>query len=203
MSLPRRTPLSPMSGRRRAQYAVAGLPIPFSTLARSGHVRESKPVKSRRPKVTGPDKATVAAVIARDGGCVRCGRPVSGQRGVDYSIHHRRLRSQGGDNSLTNLIVLCGDGVRGDHGWAHHNRTAALDLGLIVSGMADPAEAPVSHRQLGSVFLLVDGLWLPHVPSCGDELHGADGGACPGCGWDSHPIPPLPAPPVGRAPWEV
>jgi DNA-binding transcriptional ArsR family regulator len=26
-------------------------------------------------------------------------------------------------------------------------------------------------------------------PDCPDEFHGADGGACRTCGWDSHPIP--------------
>lgn len=29
-------------------------------------------------------------------------------------------------------------------------------------------------------------------PSCGHELCGADGGPCPGCGHDSHPIPTVP-----------
>lgn len=28
----------------------------------------------------------------------------------------------------------------------------------------------------------------PH-PDCPGEFHGADGGACVVCGWDSHPIP--------------
>lgn len=28
----------------------------------------------------------------------------------------------------------------------------------------------------------------PH-PECRAEWHGADGGACPACGWDSHPVP--------------
>ena len=30
------------------------------------------------------------------------------------------------------------------------------------------------------------------MPYCGDELHGADGGRCPTCGQDSHPIPDVP-----------
>lgn len=34
----------------------------------------------------------------------------------------------------------------------------------------------------------------PVVAPCDNELHGADGGRCPGCGWDSHPIPAGPAP---------
>ncbi len=25
-------------------------------------------------------------------------------------------------------------------------------------------------------------------PDCGHEWHGADGGPCPWCGWDSHPV---------------
>lgn len=29
----------------------------------------------------------------------------------------------------------------------------------------------------------------PH-PECPDQFHGADGGPCPTCGWDSHPIAP-------------
>lgn len=42
----------------------------------------------------------------------------------------------------------------------------------------------------------------PH-PDCGHEWHGADGGACPRCGWDSHPIPDTA--PSGRfiAPWDA
>lgn len=36
---------------------------------------------------------------------------------------------------------------------------------------------------------------MAYLPACTDELHGADGGACPGCGWDSHPIPAEPAGP--------
>lgn len=27
----------------------------------------------------------------------------------------------------------------------------------------------------------------PH-PDCPDQYHGADGGACQTCGWDSHPV---------------
>lgn len=33
---------------------------------------------------------------------------------------------------------------------------------------------------------------------CGHELHGADGGPCPGCGWDSHPIPTTATPETTR-----
>lgn len=50
---------------------------------------------------------------------------------------------------------------------------------------------------------------IPVPGACADELHGADGGRCPTCGHDSHPIPDasakaalpdLPAAPVGSLP---
>lgn len=75
--------------------------------------------------------------------------------------------------------------------------------GGIVSGPGFRALAedfPEGTRLVVSVRLV-----LPDI-DCGDELHGADGGACPTCGHDSHPIPDahvdaslpdLPAVPVG------
>jgi len=43
------------------------------------------------------------AVLERDGfTCQYCGRH------TEASPHHRRYRSQGGDDSLENLITLCG-----------------------------------------------------------------------------------------------
>jgi hypothetical protein len=41
------------------------------------------------------------------------------------------------------------------------------------------------------------------MPDCGHEFHGADGGACPGCGWVSHPIPSVPTTPMPTPPWET
>lgn len=38
---------------------------------------------------------------------------------------------------------------------------------------------------------------------CGHELHGADGGPCPTCGWVSHPIPTESAPPMPAPPWDA
>ncbi|MBQ1064496.1 hypothetical protein [Micromonospora sp. C41] len=49
-----------------------------------------------------------------------------------------------------------------------------------------------------AVHMLTDPLATHPDPAdpgyCGNELHGADSGPCPGCGWDSHPIPATPAP---------
>lgn len=73
------------------------------------------------------------AMFERSGGtCERCG-----QRGE--SIHHRKLRSRGGKHDGDNCVVLCGDGVRGCHGWCHANPKEATETGWMVSSWDDPA----------------------------------------------------------------
>ena len=93
--------------------------------------------------------AVADLVLERDGGrCVRCGRHVAdGERGRDWSVHHRRLKGLGGDkranaNLAGNLILLCGSAVSGCHGYVHlDNRKDAEAHGWIVSRHTDtPAD---------------------------------------------------------------
>lgn len=80
---------------------------------------------SRGPKRTARHKATKAEwqriVEAKDGPCRVCG-------GRRESFHHLLARSLGGDDVAENLVPLCGDGVRGDHGAveARNPRACAL-----------------------------------------------------------------------------
>lgn len=83
--------------------------------------------------------------------CVKCGRPI-----VGGSRHHRQLRSQGGKHTVENLILLCGSGTTGCHGWVHHHPADARDMGWIVSGYAEPDETPV-YTWRGWLLLLSDG----------------------------------------------
>lgn len=74
------------------------------------------------------------------GRCEGCGRHL----GNDGAVHHRRLRSRGGDHSLGNLMLLhtpC-------HTWAHANVATATGLGWIVSTWGpEPGDVPVIlHR---------------------------------------------------------
>jgi len=86
-------------------------------------------------------------VLERDGGaCVRCGIPIQGERGRDWSIHHRRPRGMGGTrkpDSPANLLTLCGSGATGCHGEVESHRADALKSGWLVSQWADPAATPV------------------------------------------------------------
>lgn len=105
--------------------------------------------KKRTYRRTGPAPAVFALVFARDGGrCVRCGWFVSGQRGVHYSLHHRRPRRQGGDrrpetNLPANLITVCGSGVDGCHGYIESCRTESYRAGWLLRADDLPSSEPV------------------------------------------------------------
>lgn len=175
-----------------------------STPARRRQIKRT--LLARRWSATGPTPDTVALVLARDGRrCVACSSPVGPRRGVDHHIHHRRPRAAGGTrrhdtNQPQNLLLLCAP----CHADVESRRADAVSSGWLVSQYADPALVPVLvDRGSRWVYLTADGEYADEPPYCGDELHGADGGECPGCGWVSHPIPDEPGEPYGPAPWEV
>lgn len=106
---------------------------------------------------TGPDAATRALVLARDGGsCVICGST------QNLQIHHRAGRRMGGTrrpeiNSPANLLTLdleC-------HQSVESRRRDALDRGLLLpQSVEDPSAWPVCwHGQV--VLLTHDGQALP------------------------------------------
>jgi HNH endonuclease len=85
-------------------------------------------------------------ILTRDGfRCVRCG-------GSDLlAVHHRLLRSQQGQDSAANLVLLC----RADHELVHSRRvTVGEPEGFIVPSWGDPATVPVAT--LGGLVLLTD-----------------------------------------------
>ena len=91
--------------------------------------------------------ARAAIIEAGHGRCVGCGRP-------DVTTQHRRARGMGGTSKVTighpaNGVPLCGDGVRGCHGWAEHNPTDARLLGWALAPGQDPLEAPWWDRVYG------------------------------------------------------
>ncbi len=105
-----------------------------------------------------PSPKVRAMVEARDGNrCVRCGKPCS--RAED-SLHHRWPRGRGGENTVENLIVLCGDGVTLCHGFVEKNRTAAYKLGYLVETGINPADKPVAVAGVGWRWPTSDGRWI-------------------------------------------
>lgn len=74
-------------------------------------------------------------VDARDGyRCVRCGVSLVS---VPGSRHHRVRRRDTADKPSV-LVLLCGSGTTGCHGWAHAHPKAARRLGLIVPAVRRP-----------------------------------------------------------------
>lgn len=90
--------------------------------------------------------STVPAGVCRlvDGragqACEMCGQHAEGG-----SRHHRRSKrvKRPDTNMAANLVLLCGSGATGCHGWVHGHVAEARELGLIVSQWATPADVPV------------------------------------------------------------
>ena len=115
-------------------------------------------------RMTGPDQETRLLVADRDRWrCVRCGRDLSDGSG---NIQHRRARGMGGThdpvvNAASNLIVLCGSGVTGCHGWVETHREEARRHGWAVPQWAHPESVPVTYRD-GVYLLSDDGERIPY-----------------------------------------
>ena len=79
-------------------------------------------------------KARRAVYVRSQGLCeARC---CDGCTGQYEQAHHRRRRSQGGNDTPANLVAICGP----CHDWTHANPARARELGLIV-WQFDPAPA--------------------------------------------------------------
>jgi hypothetical protein len=98
------------------------------------------PMRSRRRR---PPLSPVLRreVWERDEGlCQRCAGGVSLE---SCECHHRKLRSQGGQDTAQNLITLCSP----CHGSVHDQPTRSQRQGFICPSTSDPASWPV-HRYL-------------------------------------------------------
>jgi hypothetical protein len=130
-----------------------------ATLRREGLQRAAMRRKPRRS--TGPSLEVRRLVYERDGGrCVACGARTE-------QIQHRVARGMGGRrsveadawvNSPASLVLLCGSGTTGCHGWVEAHPAVAVGLGFRVStnGSQRPDEVPVLTR-LGWVELDIAG----------------------------------------------
>lgn len=110
-------------GRRdqRRQRRSAGL-------SRSAH-RKEHPKPAVRLTGWSWEKLRQACFIRAGDRCERCGKA------TELQCHHRKLRAQGGRNTLSNLAALCFE----CHMWCHDHPEAAQLGGYIVPSWADPA----------------------------------------------------------------
>lgn len=97
-------------------------------------LRTKKTPRKRTTKVNDELLALREAVILRAGNrCERCEQLCEGSYwGNAPHVHHVQLRSQGGSDTLDNLVLLCGR----CHGFVHDNRKVAAEEGWIVQRSA-------------------------------------------------------------------
>ena len=112
------------------------------------------PKKSRR-KTGASDDIRMTVMARAQFKCERCGQSV---QNIPVSVHHRRPRAMGGTKRLetnypSNLMVLCGTGTSGCHGYLESHRTEAMDYGFIVPQYEMPSNVAVKTYIYGWVFL--------------------------------------------------
>lgn len=135
------------------------------TLRRTNSLRRKtgrKALPDRRD--TGPSAAVRRMVLERSAGwCERCGTALhNGDQWIaPHSIHHRRPRGMGGTtdpatNSVVNLLLLCGTGTTGCHGWVESHRAEAIAHGYLVAQSDAPGYIPV---------LIASPAFIAHAPT--------------------------------------
>ena len=86
------------------------------------------------------------AVIERSGGkCEAMNFPICVGRAEQ--LHHRQLRSQGGEHTVVNLIAVCSP----CHSRFHREVAEAQSQGWIVRSTREPADVPMKYRGLTSL----------------------------------------------------
>ena len=76
-------------------------------------------------------------------------------------------------NLPPNLLVLCGSGTTGCHGWIESHRTEGYDDGIILYDADDPAEKPYRDST---------GTWWQLTPNGGRNMTTASQHTLPGLG---------------------
>lgn len=89
------------------------------------------------------------------GYCELCGR----QLATSFALHHRKLKSRGGKDEISNFVALHHECHNlGTHA-VHLNVTKATESGHIVPSWANPSECPVILANGDSVILTDEGTY--------------------------------------------
>lgn len=112
-------------------------------------------------------KAEIAeAVLERAGNyCEKCGKV-----GQDLALHHRKLKSQGGQDAVENLIAVHHECHNMGTKAIHMNPKESIENGWIVPSWAEPAEYPLILPDGSRVLLTPEGSYT----STEGENYGTD-----------------------------
>lgn len=119
-------------------------------------------------------KETRRLLHERSGHCCEiCGRWAN-------NAHHRKNRSQGGEDTLSNLLLLCGSGTTGCHGYvtarfknSHLWPAVPREKGWTVWPSSEPKEVPVEYR--GQLVALDDDGHVHVLPTSTRKVRGNNG----------------------------
>jgi len=93
-------------------------------------------------------------VLARcEGYCEKCGYGLP----ESFALHHRKLKSRGGKDTVENLIALHHGCHNGNTDAVHFNIALSESTGHIVSTHAEPSNIPLTLSDGSVVTLTVDG----------------------------------------------
>jgi hypothetical protein len=93
-------------------------------LKRGNSLKQTKPMKKR---VKAVPKDIYQQVLARDGGCVARTLVPEVKCAGRIDPHHALMKSQGGKDTLDDLIAVC----RAHHDHIHANPAQSYELGLL------------------------------------------------------------------------
>lgn len=102
-------------------------------------------------------KSVRAIVLARcKGYCEKCG----GALDENFALHHRKLRSRGGKDTVDNLVALHHECHNLGTNSVHLNIKKATERGLIVPTYANPETYPLTLANGITVTLTAEGKYL-------------------------------------------
>lgn len=106
----------------------------------------------RRKKKNRVPREVAELVVERAQGMCEIMSPATGCTGHAQHLHHRQLRSQGGEHTVVNLVHICS----ACHYWLHMHPAISYTNGWLVKSTRDPRYTPFLRRG-GAVFLFEDG----------------------------------------------
>lgn len=126
----------------------------------------------RRKKKNRVPREVAEIVAERAQGMCEIMAPHTGCTGRAEHMHHRKLRSQGGEHTVENLVNIC----ERCHTYTHMHPAEANTNGWIVRSSYDPRHVPFQRRG-GNVFLHDNGeMEAYHIAAvkAGETANGSD-----------------------------
>lgn len=110
-------------------------------------------------------RAVANAVIERSRGMCEAMIPEAGCNGRGEHIHHRKLRSQGGKDTVVNCVHIC----HKCHDYIHRNSGRAYANGWLVRAFMEPENTPFNYRGTDYVLNKKGGLNVAKGDGLGNE----------------------------------